>query len=422
MPHVALIESIANRVFLGKFVPGQSTVIISYASLPAIAPQPGKHTVLASFALHDPRSDRVRLLSLGAGVKCLPAHRLPRHGDALHDSHAEVIARRGAIRWLLEEVQRDARARGRGQDRARAQNENENEEGSRFESVEAEADAWVCAGADGLYALRDDVQLWMYASTVPCGDASMGMLASTQDPEVSARMDALVRPHLPPDAPSRGREGYARLGALRTKPGRADAPRIARWCPVLAPVYIHAIVLGGVDRSMREQVLMDCDRAFYKRLGRLEDLPWTYRVVRPAVHFTDHAFKHARSMSSVATTNTSNDECGWEVLINGQRRGISPKHRFNSKFRPMLSKISLLGLLYTTLSTLGFPVPLESASYHEVKQTATTYQAAKRCLIGPNAPFAGWVVSGEEWESFDAHGELRSEGPGSTAQLEQDIE
>lgn len=48
----------------------------------------------------------------------------------------------------------------------------------------------------------------------------------------------------------------------------------------------------------------------------------------------------------------------------------------------------------------------ENASYHEAKQAATTYQAAKRCLIGPNAPFAGWVVSGEEWESFDAHGEI----------------
>lgn len=55
------------------------------------------------------------------------------------------------------------------------------------------------------------------------------------------------------------------------------------------------------------------------------------------------------------------------------------------------------------------PSHRESASYHEAKQASTTYQAAKRCLIGPNAPFAGWIISGEEWESFDVHGELRSE-------------
>lgn len=88
----------------------------------------------------------------------------------------------------------------------------------------------------------------------------------------------------------------------------------------------------------------------------------------------------------------------------------------------MLSKISLLGLSH---NILGIPVPLcvslfsvlypystfhrENASYYEVKQAATIYQAAKRCLLGPNAPFSGWVVSGEEWESFDARGELRNE-------------
>jgi tRNA-specific adenosine deaminase 1 len=122
----------------------------------------------------------------------------------------------------------------------------------------------------------------------------MGILAATQDPEVSAHMDAIVRPLLSPDTPSRGREGYARLGVLRTKPGRADAPRvlsmscsdkIARWSVlgiqgalaslILAPVYIHATVLGEVDNSMREQVLMDCDRAFYARLARLEEGDWS---------------------------------------------------------------------------------------------------------------------------------------------------
>ena len=120
-----------------------SVTLTQYSLLPII-PQPGKYTVLSSFALRNPQqSGRTHLLSLGTGVKCLPASRLPPLGDALHDSHAEVIARRGAIRWFLEEVQRDVQAPG--------------------------SSAWICARKeDGLYTLRDDVQLWMYASTVPC--------------------------------------------------------------------------------------------------------------------------------------------------------------------------------------------------------------------------------------------------------------
>ncbi|KAF8495694.1 hypothetical protein F5888DRAFT_1804681 [Russula emetica] len=36
---------------------------------------------------------------------------------------------------------------------------------------------------------------------------------------------------------------------------------------ILAPVHIYAIMLGEVDSSMWEQVLIDCDRGFYARLG-----------------------------------------------------------------------------------------------------------------------------------------------------------
>ena len=133
------------------------------------------------------------------------------------------------------------------------------------------------------------------------------------------------------------------------------------------------------------------------------------------------------------------------MLINGQRRGVPPKHRFNSKFRcgptdfPSLSllfrnaaqphalKDLLIGafphhpqLYWTSSASVCLLVSCftvypystfrrESDSYHQVKQAATTYQTAKRCLLGPGAPFAGWVVSGEEWESFDARGDLRSE-------------
>jgi len=92
---------------------------------------------------------------------------------------------------------------------------------------------------------------------------------------------------------------------------------------------------------------------------------------------------------------------------------------------PMLSKISLLELSRVTLSVLGHQVPpcvcmfaflgghstfhRENASYYQAKQAAATYQVAKRSLLGPSAPFAGWVISGEEWESFDACGNLPSD-------------
>lgn len=137
-----------------------AAVLAQYASLPW-APQPGKHTVLAAFALYDSHSGRTQLLALGVGAKCLPANRLPARGDALHDSHAEVIARRGAVRWLLEEAQRTV-----------AHRHQQHARGSPFL---ASVSAWLSAcegpaeGGPPVFALRDGVRLWMYASTVPCG-------------------------------------------------------------------------------------------------------------------------------------------------------------------------------------------------------------------------------------------------------------
>ena len=113
-----------------------------YRSLAAFL-QPGKFTIFASFILSSRTAQSRKVISLGTGCKCLPATRLPPKGNALHDCHAEVLARRGAVRWFLEEAQRD---------------------GNNSMNVSL----WISRGKDGLYELREDVDLYLYVSTLPC--------------------------------------------------------------------------------------------------------------------------------------------------------------------------------------------------------------------------------------------------------------
>lgn len=116
----------------------------------AFKPPPRQFTILAAFVLRNSNTNLIKVISLGTGSKCLPANRLCKQGDALHDSHAEVIARRGATRWLMEEVGRASRPRA---DDAAASGGDT---------------AWLFRLADGKFALQKDVQLLLYVSTVPC--------------------------------------------------------------------------------------------------------------------------------------------------------------------------------------------------------------------------------------------------------------
>ncbi|KAL5641161.1 hypothetical protein ACGC1H_001594 [Rhizoctonia solani] len=88
-------------------------------------------TVLAGIVLYDQQSEQVECVSLGTGSKCLPATKLPKSGEALHDSHAEVLARRAALAWF-------------------------------YRQLEGESE-WVVDRK-----LREGVEVWMYISTLPC--------------------------------------------------------------------------------------------------------------------------------------------------------------------------------------------------------------------------------------------------------------
>ncbi|GLB33462.1 putative adenosine-deaminase (editase) [Lyophyllum shimeji] len=362
-------------------------------------PPPAQYTVAASFFLTSPSKVSPKVISIATGTKCLPTSRYPLKGEALHDSHAEVLARRGAIRWFLEEI-------------------------GRCESSGTYKSSWIHRDPEGKYDLREGVQVSLYVSTMPCGDASMRFLAAVQDEEMAALKDSAVYAPLGPNEASRGRDNYARLGVLRTKPGRADSPptfcmscsdKIASWSILgfqgalgsrfLRPLYISTIVIGEVPLDMQDIVREDCERAFWRRLGHVdEELHPGYSLHVPVIKFTAQPFVHSRTVLGNTTplSGSCNDALCWtadtepkpyEVLINGFKRGVSPKHRFHEKARPRLSRIAVLALYNRTLGLLGLP-PLEpTTTYHALKQQMSDYQAVKEKLMGPNGVFSGWISS-----------------------------
>ena len=164
-----------------------SAVLRRYASLPKHGkPQPGEYTLLAGFAVTDDAVPDAppRVVALGTGTKCLPASsRCPR-GEALSDSHAEVIARRAFVRFLYDELERAMEDDGDAlRDAGVARDETNENAASPKPIVE-----WV-AGASTTtpFRLRGGVRVHLYATQSPCGDASIFELAD-------ARKSASVAP------------------------------------------------------------------------------------------------------------------------------------------------------------------------------------------------------------------------------------
>ncbi|KAL5641162.1 hypothetical protein ACGC1H_001594 [Rhizoctonia solani] len=305
-------------------------------------------TVLAGIVLYDQQSEQVECVSLGTGSKCLPATKLPKSGEALHDSHAEVLARRAALAWF-------------------------------YRQLEGESE-WVVDRK-----LREGVEVWMYISTLPCGDASTSALAINQPAEMAALKAVSPMPQPEKGTTARGRNNYNALGWLRTKPARADAPptrshscsdKIALWSLVgfqgallyqlMGPLFLSGLVIGDVLGQFSDadvvKIVGDCRRALVERLRPLPDgvqVPYELRIL-----FTSIPFPHARSQIPESHVVSDPESHIWigpsktspsisETIVNGFRRGIGPKRYHNPRFQPILCKASFMRLHLKSCELIG---------------------------------------------------------------------
>lgn len=322
-------------------------------------------------------------------MKCLPQAKLQlAKGNVLHDWHAEVLAIRAFNRWLVDECA-DLARKGTGTQgewlRWREGGQGRDEQGSGVgdgvtDRVQEEERHHEDASGSGEalrtqpFAIHDDVQIHMYCSEAPCGDASMELTIAEQD-------DATPWLQAPAEDAMLGRGNFDHLGVVRRKPARPDAPvtwskscsdkMAMKQCTSLLSGITSLLVhpgnayLGKVVLPESQCVSEGVERAFGVD-GRMKSLVtggvqrgwreagYDFRPFQACTTSREFAYSKRAAVPGVevAPSNLSAlyTPCRQEVLINGVLQG---RKQFDPKGASCVSRRSIWEAVVGVTQTVG---------------------------------------------------------------------
>ena len=226
-------------------------MLLVYASLGKTGkPQRHEHTTLAGVAVSfggqggqggqgGATDGRVIFIVLATGTKCLPAVARHPDGHSVHDSHAEVLARRTMVRWLMDEA---------------------------LVMYAGKPSAVFERGDGGRLNLRDGVAFHLVSSSPPCGDCAIAApegqrCLGTGDPADNAacvkrkRTGAkLVYNSSVLPRQEDVEKAAQKPGVVRRKPGRGS-PTASTSCSDKILRWMHLGFQGCCFRSLLEQPL-----------------------------------------------------------------------------------------------------------------------------------------------------------------------
>ena len=307
-------------------------------------PKDSEWTVLSSiFLFKEDKPSDFHIVCLATGTKCLDGdtRRQSLPGTLLHDSHAEVLARRGLIYWILEQI--DTVSRGG-------------------------ISIFIAKCPDGHYEWVQKWKIGMVSTHLPCGDATIFVKPSDIaegecEPECKRqkldmnRTGAKVVTGEEEEDPRLPGPEYHRVGGLRTKPGRGERTLSLSCSDKILKWNILGLQGSLCSHLLRDKLHLDCfvilgntfnkgslQRAFFDRLiintQRNSTSVHVNEIFNVPCNFA-YSKSDTRSgpcPDSVVWVDGGNEGRIHEALTNGHKQGWSSKKLNNPKSWSALSQ------------------------------------------------------------------------------------
>ncbi|KAI5105850.1 double-stranded RNA-specific adenosine deaminase, partial [Silurus meridionalis] len=339
------------------------------------------------------------VVSLGTGNRCVKGEELSLKGDTVNDCHAEIISRRGFIRFLYSELIKRWDSPG---------------EDNIFQVAE-----------DGLLKIKDNITFHLYISTAPCGDGALFDKSCTELAEVtgSAHMPLFEN---------------VKQGKLRTKVenGEGTIPvessaivptwdgiqhgerlrtmscsdKIMRWNVLglqgallshfMHPVYLQSITLGYLYNHGH------LTRAVCCRLARegcelTKSLPPHFTLRHPEVGRVSvyDSTRHTGKTKESSVNWSLPDKLKVEVLDGTKGKVDSPKLEVSR-----VSKSNMFRLFRDVCRRSGRSDLLAMTSYSNAKMASSSFQLAKEQFYKSLSQmgYGTWIGRPQEEKSFEA--------------------
>ncbi|KAM9294601.1 double-stranded RNA-specific adenosine deaminase [Gastrophryne carolinensis] len=352
--------------------------------------------VLAAFIMKKNADDLGTVVSIGTGNRCVKGEELSLRGETVNDCHAEVIARRGFIRFLYDQL---------------LKYDPKNLESSIFQEA-----------PNNLLRVQPGVTFHLYISTAPCGDGALFDKSCSDQPchEGTKHFPLFENP---------------KQGKLRTKVenGEGTIPvessdivptwdgiqhgerlrtmscsdKILRWNVLgiqggvlthfIEPIYLSSVTLGYLF-SHGHLVRAICCRMTRDGESFQQQLPNLYTVNHPEVGRVSVYDSHRQ------TGKTKESSVNWctadeEVeILDGTKGKVEGGKLETSR----VSKLHMFTLFQKLCTMHGRQDLLNHGSYSELKDAATDYQTAKELFLTSlnDMGYGNWISKPQEEKSF----------------------